>query len=130
VTLHGSIDDSFLAQNPAAADTHRLQREFASKHGVPYGWLLFRTAADWANQSLGPHVSGAVERFGASRITVRQFLVEEAFLRSCLPKVEVTPFRNTLAQRVYREERLRRSLQRQGVHPTGTLRCAPATPAG
>lgn len=130
VTLHGSIDDSFLARNPAAADTHRLQREFASRHGVPYGWLLFRTAADWANKSLGGHVSGAVERFGASSINVRQFLVEEAFLRSCLPNVEVTPFRNTLAQRVYTEARLRRSLQRQGVHPTGTLRCAPATPAG
>jgi hypothetical protein len=131
ILLHGGMDEHMLAKG-AARDDYDLEQSFAAQHRVPLGWLLFRTAEEYAQGSLGRYVSGgpsadpeALEGREAPP-SMKALLVEEDFLRSCLKEVELTPFRDTLAQRAGRQVKLRERLARQGVYLSGSMACRSA----
>ncbi|MGZ9100602.1 MAG: hypothetical protein ACXW3O_12935, partial [Brevundimonas sp.] len=105
IILHGSIDGHVLAQQLALGGTRELydrQMAFAERHDVPLGWLLFRTTEEFQAGAPGRHVTGSVQTWSPEGdANIAYTVVEEAFLRSCLPRVEVTPFAASRAQRLY-----------------------------
>lgn len=61
------------------------QDEWARRHGVPPGWLLYREPGSTDVVGIEGEPDGDVRR---------GLLVEEAMMRSCLPGVEVAPYRS------------------------------------
>ena len=85
-------------------------------------WLLYRQSYDYGAR-------GVVEMIGSftplrpyqDRIT--HDLVEEAFLRSCFPALQITPFQNTLIDQLDANTRRISELSRADFARTGTARC-------
>lgn len=132
VLLHGSIDDAALANATLAAQVDNLPEEydqqmvFVDKHRIPRGWLLMRDAEEHKAKRGSKFTAGQIAQpFTEGKVNVKALLVEETFMRSCLPDIEITPFDKTIAQRIYTEEKLARALAKQGIFPSGTMTCAP-----
>ena len=53
-------------------------------------------------------------------------MVEEPFLTSCLKDVKIYPFKNTAVQRMYTDKKFRKRMTKQGVYPSGAMRCTQA----
>lgn len=132
VLLHGSADAGLLAQSSAApgANVDKLREQFdaqaafAERHHIHSGWLQIRDEEDVAAKRGSKFTSGMVKGpFSSGKLNVKAMLVEEAFMRSCLGGVEITPFSETVAQRVYTEENLAVMLAKQGIYPTGDMAC-------
>ena len=128
ITLHGSIDEGFVSaisdptRRERNRETARRQAAFAERFDVPRGWLLYRTEADYAGRSMGAHLVGQPEPLG-TRTDLHVLLVEEDFLRSCLTRVQVDPFEDTLVQRLATSERLRARMAALGAFTSRDLRC-------
>ena len=126
VLLHGGMDPGFVkqgvAQEPLLTANLEMrvahQDDFAERHGVPLGWLLYRE--DYADRAFGAHLEGEA---AWSAPSARMVLVEEALLRSCLSQARIDPLEDTLAQRAGRDALLRNRLVRMGVAASGSLRC-------
>lgn len=122
---HPDLGSAEIQARADAADAkvHRLverQRAFAERHGVGLGWFLYRDVDD---EDVGPWLSG--ERgpkphpFGW-----RLMLAEEPMVRSCLPRVEVEPFQQSLeAEFIDDRARYGRFRRAEGLRSL-TLRCA------
>lgn len=128
VLLHGSLDDNTLAQtagDPAKTrQQYDAQMAYVERHHIHRGWLMMRSAEDFAARRPSQYVSGQIgQPFLAGASSIKAMLVEEVFMRSCLPDVEITPFKDTMAQRVYVDESAARALARQGVFPSGSIAC-------
>lgn len=99
-----------LARSEATATR---QAEFARRHNVAPGWLLYRTPG-----------SGDVAGLDHEPDRSRAILVEEPMMRSCLPDVEIAPYQQLL------ERHWTRSLRRLGliwvrIAPSGRAVCVP-----
>jgi hypothetical protein len=93
--------------------TATRQAEFAQRHGVAPGWLLYRTPGsdDVTGLDHEPSLSRAI-------------LVEERMMRSCLPGVEIAPYQPALASRWLRSYR-RLGLLWERIAPSGRTVCRP-----
>lgn len=127
IILHGSIDGHALTQMLASGGDRSLydrQMGFAQQQDLPLGWLLFRTDEEFRAGSPGSHVTGKVQTWSsAGDANIAYIVVEEAFLRSCLPRVEITPFATRRLQRLYTDARFRTRWARRNTYPSGTLAC-------
>jgi hypothetical protein len=97
-----------LARSEATATR---QAEFAQRHNVAPGWLLYRTPGsdDVAGLDHEPDRSRAI-------------LVEERMMRSCLPGVEIAPYQAALERRWLRSYR-RLGLLWDRIAPSGRTVC-------
>lgn len=131
ILLHGSADPALLARferDGSGSDAFRRiaerQARFVAAQGIAPGWLLYRTGeAD--DPPWGAHVTGSPDDGGE---TGRFLLVGEDFMRSCLPTIPIEGFAGSIGGRVTADPALRDRLARQGVMPTGTMRCVAASP--
>lgn len=94
-----------------------LQAEFAERHNVSPGWLMYRTPG-----------SGQITGLSHTPQMSRAILVEEPMMRSCLPGVEIEPFQSTYARHWTRSWR-RLGLFWMRVAPSGSTVCV-TRPAG
>lgn len=128
ILLHGSIDAHALTQMLASGGDRALydrQMAFAERFDIPLGWLLFRTDEEFRAGSPGRHVTGKIQTWSsAGDANIAYTVAEEAFLHSCLPRVEITPFAATRSQRLYADPRFRARWARRNTYPSGTLACA------
>ena len=128
VILHGSVD-GMLLENGASPDVFQAQADFAQRHGVSLGWLMYRDAGE-TSSGYGRYLSGAAQTWpedaGAARIAF--VMAEEAMMRSCLPGVEIEPFEDTGSQRLRADAQARERWRRLGVYPSGDLRCVTPGP--
>lgn len=128
IILHGSIDGHALTQMLASGGDRALyerQMAFAQRHDLPLGWLLFRTDEEFRAGSPGRHVTGKIQTWSsAGDANIAYTVAEEAFLRSCLTRVEITPFAATRSQRLYTDARYRARWARRDTYPSGSLVCA------
>lgn len=144
IILHGSIDpwtagrvrarshDAFMRTQLAAGigrpeaqalfetGTERLsalvarQAAFASRNGVPPGWLMYREQG-----SDGRDIQGLSHDL---RPGGRYLLVEEPMLRACLPGVEIEPYQADLRRHWLRSIR-RLGLAWRAMVPSGATVC-------
>ncbi len=98
----------------------RRQADFAARHNVGPGWLMYREPGD---RALGRWLTG--ERGSKPHLFGwRYMLVEEPMIRSCLPDVEVEPFQARLeAEFIDNRERWARFRRAEGLRSL-TLECA------
>lgn len=134
VILHGSIDEGLLARDSDIGDKLsqerrrelvEIQNEFAKKHSVHLGWLLYRTAREYEERRPSRYVQGRVSRVASDGAPVRGVIVEEAFMRGCLSNVRVDTFERTLVQTMYSNENTRAKYEKQGFFLTGSMQCTP-----
>lgn len=132
VMLHGSIDDALLSSSATSADADKVREQydkqmaFVDKHRIPRGWLLMRDAEEQKAKRGSKYTLGQLAQpFTEGKVSVKGLLVEETFMRSCLPHIDIAPFNKTISQRIYTEEKLARALAKQGIFPSGTMTCAP-----
>ncbi|WP_298159655.1 hypothetical protein [Brevundimonas sp.] len=109
-----SVEDAEIAFAEAMARTETTatrQAEFAQRHNVAPGWLLYRTpgSADVTGLDHEPTQSRAI-------------LVEERMMRSCLPGVEIAPYQQALTKRWLRSYR-RLGLLWERIAPSGRTVC-------
>ena len=130
ILLHGSADPALLARfkrdgsgSEAFRQVAERQARFVAAQGIAPGWLLYRTGED-GDPPWGAWVTGAPDDGGA---TGRFLLVGEDFMRSCLPTIPVDGFAGSIGGRVASDPALRARLARQGVMPTGSMRCIEAS---
>ncbi|MCL6642992.1 MAG: hypothetical protein K6T71_06700 [Candidatus Bipolaricaulota bacterium] len=122
IMVHGGIDPAQVAsasaeQAPALQAIAEKQRAFAVRHGVPPGWLLYRTAE--APRRVDG-LDGAYRWPNAPRFKL--YLVEAPMLRSCLPWLDIGNYQARLeAERLTPTEIAR--LKRNGVIATGSIVC-------
>jgi hypothetical protein len=143
VLLHGSIDPwtidrmrsnkpAFMAmqarngRSPEQAETDfaglisksealaARQADFARRHAVAPGWMLFRMAGSDGIPGLVNHPTA-----------VKAILVEEPMLRSCLPNVEIAPYQQAL-ERHWTQSFRRLGLLWDRIGPSGRTVCAPS----
>jgi hypothetical protein len=126
ILLHGSADPALLARferegsgSEAFRQLAGRQARFVAAQGIAPGWLLYRTG-EQGEPPWGVYVTGSPDDGGA---TGRFLLVGEDFLRSCLPTIPVDGFATSIGGRVTSDPALRATLARQGVMPTGSMRC-------
>lgn len=121
IVLHGSIDEHMLAKT-GQADVFERQRAFVARFDLPLGWLLYRTHAEFLAGGNGQHVSGAIDTPpGDDRVAY--IVVEERFLRSCYPRLDIDFRPETYTDRIRRDARFRARLGRDGFYPSGSLEC-------
>ncbi|WP_339915107.1 hypothetical protein [uncultured Brevundimonas sp.] len=121
IVLHGSSDEHLLAKS-GQIEPFQQQRAFAERFHVPLGWLLYRTEAEFQAGSNGRHVSGAVDTPpGDDRVVY--IVVEERFLRSCYPHLDIEFRSETYTDRMRRDAPFRNRLARDGFYPSGSLEC-------
>ena len=140
IMLHGSIDEGFVqrvatqrGQRPvpaSAKDIEQQQKEFVEKYDVDLGWLMYRTAAQYDSKSASDYLTGEPEVWGADNAKIRSYIAEEDFIRSCLRDVQIDPFEDTIAQQVYDSKKLQSRLAKQGIYPSGSMRCLGADAEG
>mgnify|MGYP000020161771 CR=1 FL=1 len=133
ILLHGSIDEGLIAKAALEAENGkapewgtalvRTQSEFAKTHRIHPGWLLYRTAEDYANRAQSQYVKGRPEVWADDGPPIKMYLVEETFFKSCLQHVIIGSFENTRAAQIYTDEAIRKSYLKQGIYPTGLMRC-------
>lgn len=126
ILLHGSADPALLARSQrdgsGSGGGGRIverQARFVAAQGIAPGWLLYRTG-EAGEPPWGAHVTGSPDGDGRAG---RFLLVGEDFMRSCLPTIPVEGFADSMGGRVERDLRLKTVMTRQGVMPTGTMRC-------
>jgi len=114
----------FLQQkNNGFAAIARKQLNYAEKHAIHPGWLLYRTKNEYAKKAQSQYVTGKVETWDITSAIVKGFIVEEEFIRSCLLDVEIDSFVNTDANNIYNNKTMQSRFSRKGLFPTGSLRC-------
>ena len=85
---HGGIDPALVATDdtPASlADIAARQADYLRRHGIPKGWVMYRTAADntsGLSRFMGPLTRPAIG-------TVRYIAFEAPMFESCLPDLVV-----------------------------------------
>lgn len=139
IMLHGSIDEGFVqrvatlrGERPVPKETYGIaqqQKDFVEKYDVDLGWLMYRTAAQYDSKSSSDYLRGEAHVWGEENAKIRSYVVEEHFIRGCLPNVQIDPFKNTMAQQVYENKKLQSRLAKQGIYPSGTMRCLGQNPA-
>ncbi|GEM_PF-696396 len=145
ILLHGTIDDGLVEiwkqdksetfKNTSNKYENHIQLvekslAFLNRHHIHRGWWLWRTHQDRLNNNFGRYVKGKPQDWPNLmcyfRHCVRSYiLAEESFLKSCLKGVQIYPFNNTAVQRMYTDKKFRKRMTRQGVYPSGTMRCTP-----
>lgn len=90
------------------------QAAFASRNGIPPGWLMYREQG-----SDGRDIPGLSEDL---RPRTRYLLVEERMLRACLPGVEIEPYQADLRRHWLRSIR-RLGLAWSAIVPSGAMVC-------
>lgn len=90
------------------------QAQFARRHAVAPGWLMYRTPGS-------DDIRGLVDY----PTSVRAILVEEPMLRSCLPGVEIAPYQEALERHWTRSHR-RFGLFWSRIGPSGRAVCRPS----
>lgn len=121
IVLHGSSDEHMLEKSGQRGPFEQ-QRAFAERFHIPLGWLLYRTEAEFQAGSNGRHVSGAVDTPpGDDRVAY--IVVEEQFLRSCYPHLDIEFRSETYTDRMRRDAPFRNRLARDGFYPSGSLEC-------
>ncbi len=131
IVLHGSIDEGLVDRSERKEHTiatYQKQLNFVARYNIPKGWLLYRNAKDYEEGTFGEHIEGRPfiwENIENSKAVypARMLAVEEAFIKSCLPGIHIYPFDDTVVQGMYNDTKLRMKLLKQGVLPTGTMRC-------
>jgi hypothetical protein len=133
IMIHGSIDEGTVRHHvgdaPLKPQTLRelaMQKEFITKYGVHPGWLLVRKPEDFTNHQLGAHVATEDGRSPTDYPhdpNWKYLLVEEPFLRSCLPNIAVEPFHDTRTNRLAADPEARKATEKGGTYLTGPIRC-------
>lgn len=111
-----SVEEAEIAFAESMARTETTatrQAEFAQRHNVAPGWLLYRTPGSDDVPGLDPEPTRS-----------RAILVEERMMRSCLPGVEIAPYQQALASRWLRSYR-RLGLIWERIAPSGQTVCRP-----
>ena len=136
IVIHGGIDPGFVAisvllPKPVdgldTQDVVALQQQYALDHNIGLGWLIFREAADYQSGGFGSYLVGEPDR-AVDSLSWKTILVEERLLRSCLPRVSVEPFVDTMTERIRKNSRLRKSMVKQMMISSGTLECTTRHP--
>lgn len=136
---HGGIDQGFVQSHRQRTDsdldeaafeglteTARKQAEFSKRHKIAPGWLITRRAQDYGKPALGLYISGEPENGGiSSKGPLKYFLIDEAFLRSCLPDLTFTGLEQARIGQARRDPKVENRLAKAGIYPTGTMRCVP-----
>lgn len=126
IAVHGGIDPAQVATAPAAnvaalRATAEKQRDFARRHRIPPGWLLYRTA------EAPTRVDGLDGNYRwPHEPRSRLFLVEAPMLRSCLPWLDIGDYQARLEAKRLTPAGVAR-LKRNGVVATGSVVCNGAT---
>ena len=133
IILHGSIDSGFVARmkNAGLSGFETLvnrQKGFVKSHNVHPGWLLYRSPDDYKNKTNGQYITGEHHYWANTQPSGKLFLVEEAFIRSCLPHIEIDVFFDTDVQKIYTDIGMQRRFSKRGMYPTGTMRCYTQNP--
>jgi hypothetical protein len=93
------------------------QKAHAARHGVGWGWYVYR---ENATQDRSPYLAGTP---GWDLPQWRFILVEEALLRSCLPRVEVEPFQDQLERSELENKSAAAAARAIGAVRSGSLHC-------
>ncbi|WP_227878859.1 ATP-dependent Clp protease proteolytic subunit [Caulobacter segnis] len=125
IALHGGVDPAQVAKAPPAkAEALRSlsdkQRRFATRHGVPPGWLLYRTAEAPAR------TDGLDGRYRWPPANATLYLVEAPMLKSCLPWLDIGDYQAELEANRLLAKGIER-LKRDGLVATGSIVCNGAT---
>ncbi len=127
IMLHGSIDPGLVASLSDPAQRAEVQRvadrqaAFAASHGIPRGWLLFRTQYSGGLAGVQGLTGTLYQNVALSRAV--GVIVSERLIESCLPNVELGSFERIPADLSPRTEAMRQRWARRGAHVSGTLRC-------
>jgi hypothetical protein len=135
IRLHGGVDEGLQEFTAAARGTLppnsmrdvTLQRAFLAKYDVKPGWLLQRSADDYRSGNLGLAVVGKPKDWNNNDTDFRgitYLVVEELFVKSCLPRVNIEPFVDTAVQRAQTDKKLRAKLSKQRLGRSGPMTCA------
>lgn len=122
IALHGGVDPAQVAKAPEAdaaalQATAEKQRDFARRHKIPPGWLLYRTA------EAPTRVDGLDGRYRWPLAPdTRLFLVEAPLLTSCLPWLDIGDYQAHL-EAAWLTPKGAARLKRQRVIPTGSVVC-------
>ena len=122
ILVHGGIDPAQVAsasadEAPALQAIAEKQRAFALRHGIPPGWLLYRTAEAPTRVD---GLDGAYRWPNEPRF--RLHLVEAPMLRSCLPWLDIGDYQARLEAERLTPTGIAR-LKRDGLIATGSIVC-------
>jgi hypothetical protein len=101
------------------------QKAFASEHRVGLGWFLYREPGD---TGFGRFLTGEAGA-KATPFGWKYLLVEEAMLRSCLPRVNVHPFQQQLEATFINDKARFARFQKMDGRRSLHLRCAGGSPS-
>jgi hypothetical protein len=130
ILLHGSVDEGLIeiqrakfGKRPQDDRVQLLQKEFAKNYNIHLGWLLYRTHYDGKDNSFGQYVKGNKNYWGLNLYTDRFTIVEEKFMRSCLPNVKIDIFQDTKDKELYINTDLKSRYSKLGIFPSGDMVC-------
>lgn len=133
IVLHGSMDLGILKKATEApregkdeyslselSDIVNTQDDYATRHNIHRGWLMYRTDYKLMGAAFATYLSGKPSIPDNTK-RIGFFVVTELMLKSCLPDIEIEGFEQSYAAKA--DAWRWKKLAKDGRVSTGTLAC-------